>query len=335
MLKAIFKMWLFVADRSTGIDKSPSLPSQKESIAGSTMHGGRNSWELTSQAIRKQREQTWNGAGLLNSQTPLQWHTSSAKATPSTSCPLPNRNINWGLSIQCQRLWGTCHSNHCNSHTADALPGPAVFLSVVCETHAKAGVTGRCEGTHSDCPVLDMFLGFGERLGTLNLGTSLICEHGWTAVQNHEVRSWVAGDTCSALVNGVDLSRIIMSACSPPARCQLLFILTRTWKLHFLSTRLFFLYLLTCRSSFYITDMALESYFVNIFSHSGACLFTHLVVSSDEKKALFFVYSNLSFYYIYFFNTFYTFSLHLNHEAVLGNFPPAYVYKQCGIDFYV
>lgn len=98
---------------------------------------------------------------------------------------------------------------------------------------------------------------------------------------------------------------------------------------------IFFFNLLTCRSSFYITDMALENYFVNIFSHSGACLFTHLVVSSDEKKALFFVYSNLSFYYIYFFNTFYTFSLHLNHEAVLGNFPPAYVYKQCGIDFYV
>lgn len=64
------------------------------------------------------------------------------------------------------------------SYTADALPGPAVFLSVVCETHPQAGVTGRCEGTHSDCPVLDTFLGFGEHLGTLNLGTSLICEHG-------------------------------------------------------------------------------------------------------------------------------------------------------------
>lgn len=123
-------------------------------------------------------------------------------------------------------------------------------------------------------------------------------------------RCEVAGDTCSALVNGVDLSRIIMSACSPPARCQLLLILTRTWKPHFLSTRLFF-NLVTCRSPFYITDMALESYFVNIFSHSGACLFTHLVVSSDEKKSLIFYLLSLIIL------------LHLFLQHILCIFPPS------------
>lgn len=98
----------------------------------------------------------------------------------------------------------------------------------------------------------------------------------------------------------------------------------------------FFFNLLTCRSPFYITGTALERYFVNIFSHCGACLFTHLVVSSDEKKKPYFSFTP-TYHPITLISSTQSihFSLHLNHEAAPGNFPPAYVYKQCGIDFYV